>query len=315
MPSNPDLSIVVPLFNEADSLTDLVDQIDEVIRKSGYSGEVLLVDDGSTDSSWERVRSVHERLPIARGLRLRRNFGKATALATGIAAARGSIIVTMDADLQDEPAEIPRLIATLEEGYDAVSGWKQLRRDPWTKTIPSRIFNTTTRILSGIPLHDFNCGFKAYRAEAAKSLHLYGELHRFIPILLEANGYRMTEVPVAHHRRTFGVSKYGWKRLFKGGLDLVTVVLITRYLQRPGHFFGGFGILSGLGGFLILAWLSFQKLALGVGGIGQRPLFFLGILLLLLGAQLISTGLLGELLNRDSNQKLQTGDRVKESVG
>jgi hypothetical protein len=207
--------------------------------------------------------------------------------------------------LQDEPSEIPKFLAKLNEGYDCVSGWKQLRQDPLGKTLPSKVFNWATAAASGVKIHDFNCGFKAYRADAIKTLDLYGELHRYIPVLLAADGFTISEIPVQHHRRTHGVSKYGWKRLFKGGLDLITVIVLTRYLKRPGHFFGGFGLLSGFIGFCILAGLSIQKIFWDVG-IGGRPLFFLGILLLLLGVQLVSTGLIGELLNFNSRQKTKS---------
>jgi hypothetical protein len=219
----------------------------------------------------------------------------------------------MDADLQDEPAEIPNFLAKLDEGYDCVSGWKKLRQDPLGKTLPSRFFNAATRAASGVQIHDFNCGFKAYRAEAVHSIELYGELHRYIPVLLAAEGFTTTEIPVEHHRRTHGVSKYGWKRLLKGGLDLITVVVLTRYLKRPGHFFGGLGLLSGLIGVLILASLSIEKFVFG-HGIGQRPLLQLGILLVILGVQLISTGLIGELINYNSKSKSSNTPKITEQL-
>jgi dolichol-phosphate mannosyltransferase len=219
----------------------------------------------------------------------------------------------MDADLQDEPSEIPSFLAKLNEGYDCVSGWKQLRQDPLGKTLPSRFFNAATRATSGVKIHDFNCGFKAYRAEAIHSIELYGELHRYIPVLLAAEGFTTAEIPVEHHRRTHGVSKYGWKRLFKGGLDLITVVVLTRYLKRPGHFFGGFGMVSGLIGFTILLWLSIDKIVFG-SGIGQRPLLQLGILLIILGVQLISTGLIGELINFNSKSQSQKAPKITETL-
>jgi glycosyltransferase involved in cell wall biosynthesis len=278
------------------------------------SFEVIFIDDGSTDESWptlEALKAAHPEQVVA--LRFRRNHGKAAALSAGFAQAKGDIVVTMDADLQDEPAEIPNFLAKLDEGYDCVSGWKKLRQDPLGKTLPSRFFNAATRAASGVQIHDFNCGFKAYRAEAVHSIELYGELHRYIPVLLAAEGFTTTEIPVEHHRRTYGVSKYGWKRLFKGALDLITVVVLTRYLKRPGHFFGGLGLLSGLIGVLILASLSIEKFVFG-HGIGQRPLLQLGILLVILGVQLISTGLIGELINYNSKSKSSNTPKITEQL-
>jgi glycosyltransferase involved in cell wall biosynthesis len=302
----PTLSLVIPACNEEATVGPLFEKIRDVVQKKGLGPfEVVFVDDGSTDGTPDAVRALREAHPEAvRSLRFRRNHGKAAALSAGFAEARGEIVFTMDADLQDDPEEIPAFLAKLDEGFDCVSGWKQLRQDPLGKTLPSRFFNWATRAASGVRIHDFNCGFKAYRAEALRDLQLYGELHRYIPVLLDAEGFSVSEIPVKHHRRTHGVSKYGWKRLIKGGLDLVTVVLLTRYLRRPGHFFGGFGFLSAAAGFLILAWLSLQKLAFGAS-IGTRPLLFLGILLLLLGVQLVSTGLIGELINFDGRSRRQ----------
>ena len=297
------LSFVIPLFNEEATLAPLFQGILKVVEEKALgSFEVVFVDDGSTDGSWAEITALKKAHPdTVRALRFRRNLGKAAALSAGFREVSGEIVVTMDADLQDEPSEVPGLIERMDQGYDVVSGWKQMRRDPLSKTLPSRVFNWATRVASGVRLNDFNCGFKAYRADAVRNLDLYGELHRYIPVLLNANGYSVTEVPVSHNRRSHGASKYGWKRLFKGGLDLVTVLLLTRYLRRPGHFFGGFGLLSGFTGFAILAWLSAQKILFGAA-IGNRPLFFLGILLLLLGAQLISTGLIGELINHNTDR-------------
>lgn len=315
MPAAPELSIVIPLCNEADTLKTLFEQIEATVQANGLGAyEVIFVDDGSTDDSWATLETLKEaHSEQVKALRFRRNLGKAAALSAGFAIATGEIILTMDADLQDEPAEIPAFLAKLNEGYDCVSGWKQLRQDPLGKTLPSRVFNAATRAASGVKIHDFNCGFKAYRAEAIQSVEIYGELHRYIPVLLAAEGFTTAEIPVEHHRRTHGVSKYGWKRLFKGGLDLITVVVLTRYLKRPGHFFGGFGLLSGLAGFAILAWLSIEKLAFG-SGIGQRPLLQLGILLVILGVQLISTGLIGELLNYNSKSRSSKTPKITETL-
>lgn len=313
MSNPPDISFVIPLCNEEATLRPLFEQIASVIEKGGtHHFEVIFVDDGSTDGSWKQLEDLKKDHPATiKAIRFRRNHGKAAALAAGFSEAKGEVIITMDADLQDEPSEIPNFLEKLDEGYDCVSGWKQLRKDPLGKTLPSRVFNAATRFATGVQIHDFNCGFKAYRAEAIQSMELYGELHRYIPVLLAADGFTTTEIPVQHHRRTHGVSKYGWKRLLKGGLDLMTVVVLTRYLKRPGHFFGGFGLLSGTSGFLILAGLSIQKLVFGAA-IGTRPLFFLGILLLLLGVQLISTGLIGELINYNSKSRSPKDPSVVE---
>lgn len=311
MASSLQLSIVIPLCNEAGTLQPLTEKIRETLSGIGVNDfEILFIDDGSTDESWNTLLRLQSADGRVHPIRHRRNCGKAAALQTGFDYARGEIVVTMDADLQDEPAEIPAFLAKLNEGYDCVSGWKQLRQDPWTKTIPSRFFNWATRAASGVRLHDFNCGYKAYRHEAIESLNLYGELHRYIPVLLDAEGFRITEIPVVHHRRTYGVSKYGTRRLVKGALDLLTVIMLTRYLRRPGHFFGGFGFLAGGIGFAILSWLSFQKMVFGLN-FGTRPLFFLGILLLLLGVQLLSIGLIGELIQHRAPPQNKPAPRGK----
>lgn len=232
-----------------------------------------------------------------KAIRLRRNFGKAAALSIGFRACTGDIVFTMDADLQDDPSEIPRFIEKLDDGYDVVSGWKENRKDPISKTLPSKLFNKATAVLSGISLRDFNCGFKAYRREVLEGIRLYGELHRYIPVLASDLGFKIGEIPVKHHARQHGVSKYGWERYARGLLDLLTVLATTRYLQKPGHLFGGIGLASGLIGGGILFYLTMLWF-LGVGPIGTRPLFFLGILLVILSIQMISLGLVAELLTR-----------------
>lgn len=297
-PARPELalSVVIPVFNEEGSLGELTSRLLEVLPAAAPDGfEILFADDGSTDSSWARIRELHHAHPeTVRALRHRRNFGKAAALAQGFRAARGRIIVTMDADLQDQPEEVPKLLQALD-GADLVSGWKQHRQDPLDKTFPSRIFNFMVRSLSGLKLHDVNCGFKAYRAEVAKGIKLYGEMHRFIPILAHASGYKVAEVAVEHQPRQHGHSKYGATRMIKGLLDLLTTVVLTRYLRRPAHFFGGIGLLVGTIGLGVLAYLSIGW-CFGYKGIGTRPLFFFGILGTLLSAQLISLGLIAELV-------------------
>lgn len=309
------LSIVIPLYNEDATLIPLFEQIQAVVEAQALGPfEVIFIDDGSTDASWQTLSELKAAHPnTVSALRFRRNQGKAAALSAGFAQANGDTVVTMDADLQDEPAEIPSLIAKLNEGYDCVSGWKQLRQDPLGKTLPSKVFNWATAAASGVKIHDFNCGFKAYRAEAIQSIDLYGELHRYIPVLLAAEGFTIAEVPVEHHRRTHGVSKYGWNRLIKGGLDLMTVIVLTRYLKRPGHFFGGLGLASGTCGFLILLSLSIEKLIFDAS-IGHRPLLLLGVLLLLLGIQLITTGLIGELINFNSKSQSAKSSKITETL-
>lgn len=311
------VSVVVPVYDEAASLGELAERLHAVLgERTGGDFEILFVDDGSRDGSWGAIEEAHRRYPdTVRALRHRRNFGKAAALANGFAAARGKMIVTMDADLQDQPEEIPKLLDAMDaEGADVVSGWKKNRRDPLDKTLPSRVFNALTGALSGLRLHDFNCGFKVYRAECAKGLRLYGELHRFIPVLAHAEGYRVVEVPVEHAARTHGKSKYGSTRMVKGFIDLLSVFILTRYLRRPGHFFGGLGLLSGLTGFTILAYLSAMKLFWSMGGIGTRPLFFLGILLALLGVQLFSIGILGELIIKTASRSPHSA-ALRERIG
>jgi len=295
------ISVVIPVFNEQESLQELHEKIITTLKKAKVERyEICFVDDGSDDGSWETIEALAAKDPsCTSGLRFRRNFGKADALQAGFDHVKGDIIFTMDADLQDDPSEIPAFLEKLDEGYDLVSGWKEVRHDPVSKTFPSMVFNALARTLSGVQLHDFNCGFKAYRKEVTRSISLFGELHRFIPILAHAEGYKVGELSVRHHPREHGVSKYGGKRFVKGFLDLLTVTFTTRYLRRPAHIFGGCGIAAGGTGFIVLTWLSFSKLILG-NPIGTRPLFFLGILTLLLGVQLLSLGLIAELITRQS---------------
>lgn len=293
------LSFVVPVKDEALSLSFLFDEIQKIMQTEvKKTFEVVFVDDGSEDDSWRIIKGLAEDYPSqVKGLRLRRNFGKAVALAVGFKASRGAVIFTLDADLQDDPREIPRFLSKLEAGYDVVSGWKEKRFDPLSKTLPSRLFNRVTSFITGIPLHDFNCGFKAYRREVLESIKLYGELHRYIPVLAHDLGFRIGEISVKHHKRRSGKSKYGWERYIRGFIDLITVLATTRYLQKPGHLFGGTGILFGLAGTGILAYLS-TLWFLEIRPIGGRPLFFLGILLLILGIQLLSLGVVAELITR-----------------
>jgi glycosyltransferase involved in cell wall biosynthesis len=298
------VSIVVPVFNEEDSLALLCERIRSAMAVEGHDYEIIFVDDGSTDRSPERLRDLAASSDNVRCITFRRNFGKAAALDAGFAAASGEFVITMDADLQDDPQEIPNFIAKLDEGYDVVSGWKRVRNDPAHKTAPSRVFNLVVGRLSGVKLNDFNCGFKAYRAEALEGLSLYGELHRFIPVLLHWRGFRIGEIPVNHHARQFGRSKYGFNRLLKGGLDFLGVMLNTRFATRPLHVFGAAGAVFGLVGTAILFYLCVLWF-LGLGPIGDRPLLMLGMLLVMTSFQFITIGLLGEFIQRQGTRPNQ----------
>lgn len=304
--SAPYLSIVAPAMNEEGNLPDLYAAIVQAVEPLGLTWELILVDDGSSDGTWRVMRELAASDPRVIALRHRRNFGKARGLATGFAVARGGVIITMDADLQDDPEEIPRFLAMIDDGYDLVSGWKQRRQDPLGKTMPSKFFNATVRHVSGVPLHDFNCGFKAYRADVTQNIRLYGELHRFTPVLANAEGFRVGELPVKHHARKWGSSKYGWSRLVKGFLDLLTVTFLTQYRQRPMHMLGIPGLAAIAVGVLIGLWLTAEKLITGAA-IGGRPLLLLAVLLVLVGVQFFGIGLLGELFVHGSQVQLGRG--------
>ncbi len=297
----PRLSVVAPLLNEEETLGPLYDEVRAALEPLGIAWEIVYVDDGSTDGSYRELVRLHEAHSNVRVVRLRRRFGKAAALAAGFEVAAGDVIVTIDADLQDDPAEIPNLLAKLDEGYDLVSGWKRNRRDPLSRRIVSRIYNRATALVTGVRLHDMNCGLKAYRAEVLKNVQLYGELHRFVPVLAHHLGYSTAEIAVSHRPRGNGRSRYGPERYVRGFLDLLTVAFMGRYRYRPLHLFGGIGLLLGGSGFLILAYLTVLKL--GGAGIGGRPLLMLGILLVVIGIQLISLGLVGEMLTNQHEEK------------
>ncbi len=291
------LSIVVPLFNEEESLEPLCEKIDVVLQELGRPAEVIFIDDGSTDDSYAVIEGLAPRFGWLRAVRFRRNNHKAAALATGFREARGELIVTMDADLQDDPAEIPNLIAALSTDNDLVSGWKKKRHDPISKRAPSKVFNLVTSAVSGIRLHDFNCGLKIYRREVAEDSlpYLYGELYRFLPAIAHWAGYRVTEIPVTHHARQFGVSKFGARRLLNGFLDLLSVTFIVRFMTTPMHVFGSLGLLSTLAGSAIGAYITY--LWAQAGNIQNRhPLLMLAVLLIIVGIQFFSTGLLGDML-------------------
>ncbi len=290
-----ELSFVIPIKNEGESLSTLVNEIDRICKLISKSYEIIFVDDGSTDNSVKTIKAIKSKNKNVRCLRLRNNFGKAIALSVGFEAARGKIVFSMDGDLQDNPQEIPNFIEKLDEGYDLVNGWKKKRNDPISKVLPSRIINLSIHLLTGLTIHDVNCGFKAYRKEVVKNLNIYGDLYRFIPILVNKQGYRITEISVKHRERKFGKSKYGWKRFVSGFLDLLTVFFITRYTRRPGHFFGTFGFAFLLFGTAIGAYITYLRLT--TGSIQYRyPLLFLGVLLIVLGVQFIMTGLLAEMV-------------------
>ena len=288
------ISVVVPLFNEKDALDQLYAELVEEAERLPYEFEFIFVDDGSSDGSHKVLRRFLRSDSRLQVIRFRRNFGKSAALSAGFSRASGDVIVTLDADLQDKPAEMGKLLKRLEEGYDLVSGWKRIRRDPITKRWPSRLFNFATSVLTGVPLHDINCGFKAYRREVINEVRVYGEMHRYIPVLASYRGFRVSEVPVEHRSRVHGVSKFGAGRFVGGFFDLLTVIMLTRYNSKPLHIFGVLGVLSFLAGFVIELYLSVGWL-LG-RPISDRPLFFLGIVLLLVGVQFIFFGLLAEMI-------------------
>jgi glycosyltransferase involved in cell wall biosynthesis len=295
------LSVVVPVYNEERSVELLYDEVAAALDPLGQEWEAVFVDDGSTDGSFAALTRLHSRATNVRVVRLRRNFGKAAALAAGFAQASGDLIATLDADGQDDPAELPRLLAKLDEGYDLVSGWKVRRRDPWRRRVVSRIFNAVTGWISGVRLHDMNCGFKAYRAEVVRGLPLYGELHRFIPVLAHERGYRVTELAVNHRPREHGRSRYGIERYLRGFFDLITVTFMGRYRHRPLHLFGGLGLALGSIGFLICVYLTILWFA--GNAIGHRPLLTLGVLLVVVGMQFLSLGLIGEMITTHHEER------------
>lgn len=310
MQSIPDISVVVPLYNEAESLPELVEWIDRVAADNRLSYELLLIDDGSDDASWATIMQLKERFAAIRAIGFARNYGKSAALYCGFAAARGEVVFTMDADLQDSPDEIPamrRMI--LDQGYDLVSGWKRKRHDPAGKRLPSRFFNWTARTVSGIRLHDFNCGLKAYRRKVVKAIEVYGEMHRYIPILAKQAGFRrIGEKAVEHRARKYGCSKFGMERMLKGYLDLITVSFMAHFGRSPMYFFGGLGTLMFLIGGGTTVWLIAAKLykqshALPLRPVTDQPLFYLAMLAVVLGVQLFLAGFLGELVNRGSSER------------
>lgn len=307
-----DISVVIPLYNEEQSLAELSGKIAEAI--DNYSFEIIFVDDGSTDSSWDVISDLTQKSASIKGIQFRKNNGKSDALQTGFEEAKGEYVVTMDADLQDDPNEIPALIEMLKDDYDLVSGWKKKRHDPITKTVPSRFFNAVTRFTTGIKLHDFNCGLKAYRREVIENIYLYGEMHRYVPLLAKWQGFdRIGEKEVKHHPRKYGTTKFGISRFLNGFLDLLTLLFVNRYMRQPMHFFGSMGVLFLIVGVVISGWLAYLKIFLGEP-LSNRPLLFLGILLILLGVQFFSIGFLGEIYNRGQVKKNKPGIAEKKGL-
>lgn len=298
-----DLSLVIPLLNEVESIPELVSQIYDALSKAEkpLKFEVIFIDDGSTDGSSDVIKKLIASHPEVKLIAMRKNYGKSGALDIGFNVAQGKYVITMDADLQDSPYEITPLIDKLNEGFDLISGWKKKRFDPISKTAPSKFFNFVTGTLTGIKIHDFNCGLKAYRNEVVKSVQVYGEMHRYIPVLAKWNGFRVSELVVEHRPRKYGVSKFGLSRFFKGFLDLLTVLFVTKYMKRPMHFFGTMGIASFALGFSIALWLTVEKVFYDES-LSNRPMLFLAVLLIILGVQFFSTGLLGEMITKSYAQ-------------
>ena len=315
MAGNIFLSLVVPVFNEEESLPHLWTKIHRVLGAEDRAWEVVFIDDGSTDDSFAVLAKLAGEFPQVNALRFRRNYRKAAALAAGFKEARGQIIITMDADLQDDPDEIPRLLAAIDKDYDLVSGWKKKRQDPLSKTLPSRFFNRVTSLVAGIRLHDFNCGLKAYRREVTEDAlpYLYGELYRFLPAIAHWAGYRVGEIPVQHHPRRFGYSKFGAKRLLNGFLDLLTVTFVVRFMTTPMHVFGSLGLCSTLGGLAICSYIAL--LHYEHGNIQNRhPLLMLGVLMVIVGIQFFSTGFLGDMM-ASLHQRGGRTPRIIERIG
>lgn len=315
-----DISVVVPLYDEEESLPELASWIERVMKENGFSYEVVFVDDGSRDKSWSIIRKLHERNPCLRGIRFRRNYGKSAALQTGFEAARGKVVITMDADMQDSPDEIPHLYRMItEEGYDVVSGWKKKRYDPVSKTIPTKLFNWAVRRMSKIRLHDFNCGLKAYRGEVVKCIEVYGEMHRFIPVIAKWAGFgRVGEKVVQHRARKYGTTKFGMNRFINGFLDLLSLGFVGRFSKKPMHFFGSIGLLLFVLGFIAAVWLGAQKIYFLRHGIvaplvTSSPYFYICLTFMLMGLQLFLAGYLAELVGR--NSPTRNTYLVAETVG
>lgn len=301
----PDISIVIPLYNEEESLPELLEWIDRVISEMGKSCEVIFVDDGSTDSSWSVIEGLMQRFNFVKAIKFRRNYGKSAGLNVGFEVATGDVVFTMDADLQDSPDEIPEMYRMVkEDGFDLVSGWKKKRYDPLSKTIPTKLYNWATRKMSGIKLNDFNCGLKAYRHDVVKCVEVYGDMHRYIPVLAKWAGFsKIGEKVVQHQERKYGVTKFGLNRFINGPLDLVSIIFVSKFGKKPMHLFGALGMLSFSAGFIIAAYLAIAKFVWLEYKMTERPLFYFGLLAMILGAQLFLSGFLAEMISRNSSSR------------
>jgi glycosyltransferase involved in cell wall biosynthesis len=317
-----DISVVIPLLNEEESLPELAQWIKKVMDQNNFSYEILFIDDGSSDNSWKVIEDLGKENSNIKGIRFQRNYGKSAALNVGFEATQGDVVITMDADLQDSPDEIPELYKMIkEEGYDLVSGWKKVRYDSkWAKNIPSKFFNWTTRKISKIKLHDFNCGLKAYHSDVVKTIEVYGEMHRYIPVIAKWAGFlRIGEKVVIHQKRKYGTTKFGWNRFINGYLDLISIMFVSKFGKKPMHFFGVGGTLSFFIGFVITIWLIIQKLINMTYNIPyyrqvtDQPLFYLALLAMIVGVQLFLTGFLGEMISRNSPERNKYIIRAKNN--
>jgi glycosyltransferase involved in cell wall biosynthesis len=310
-----DISIIIPLLDEAESLPELTEWIQRVANENHLSYEIIMVDDGSRDNSWQVIRELRKKNSNIRGIKFQRNYGKSAALNEGFRAAQGNVVITMDADLQDSPGEIPALRRMIvDDGYDLVSGWKKTRHDPISKTIPSKFFNWFTARVSKIKLHDFNCGLKAYNVKVVKSIEVYGEMHRYIPLMAKWAGFKKIGEKVVEHRpRKYGQSKFGMGRLITGGLDIASIVFVGKYSKRPMHFFGTWGAFAFLFGFIVFIYLTISKFFLDKTGLTQRPLFFFALLAMIIGTQLFVTGFVAELISR--NAPGRNAYLIEEKIG
>lgn len=299
------ISVVVPLLNEQESLPELTAWIHRVLNAHQFSYEVILIDDGSRDGSWEMITELVQQNNTVKGIKFRRNYGKSAALSEGFRVAQGDVVITMDADLQDSPDEVPGLYRMVTvDGFDLVSGWKKKRHDPASKRWPSKLFNRVTGYMSGIAIHDFNCGLKAYKKEVVKNIEVYGEMHRYIPLLAKWAGFtRIGEKEVVHYPRKYGVTKFGWERFINGFLDLLSIIFVARFGKRPMHLFGTLGLISFFAGFLILLYLSIGKVFFDVTKMTERPIFYLGLVTMVIGVQLFLSGFLAELISRNAHDR------------
>jgi glycosyltransferase involved in cell wall biosynthesis len=315
-----DISIVIPLFNEEESISELYEWIAKVMRANGFRFEVIFVDDGSTDGSWKVIEKLSNIDPCVKGIKFRRNYGKSAGLNVGFQAAQGEVVITMDADLQDSPDEVPALYKSIkDDGFDIISGWKKKRYDPFTKTMPTKLFNWATRKMSGIYLHDFNCGLKAYKKDVVKGIEVYGEMHRYIPVIAKWAGFKkIGEQVVQHRERKYGSTKFGFERFVNGFLDLLTIFFVSKFGKRPMHFFGVLGTLSFLTGFIATIWLVYEKVYNAAHGyvsrdITDKPSFYLALVMLVIGVQLFLAGFLGELIGRNSAER--NNYAITEKIG